>query len=48
MMMVMTLFLCLNANFSHFFVQVFGLFNTIAYAAGTYFLYLEHKGGATP
>lgn len=26
---------------------VFGLFNFLAYAAGTYFLYLEHKGGAT-
>jgi len=26
---------------------VFGLFNTIAYAASTYFLYLEHKAGAT-
>ncbi|CAD6208368.1 GSCOCG00003374001-RA-CDS [Cotesia congregata] len=23
--------------------QVFGIFNTIAYAAGTYFLYVEHK-----
>lgn len=26
---------------------VFGLFNFLAYAAGTYFLYLEHKSGAT-
>ncbi|XP_055296589.1 CKLF-like MARVEL transmembrane domain-containing protein 4 [Sitodiplosis mosellana] len=26
---------------------VFGLFNTIAYAASTYFLFLEHKAGAT-
>lgn len=26
---------------------VFGIFNTIAYAASTYFLYLEHKAGAT-
>jgi len=25
----------------------FGLFNTIAYAASTYFLYLEHKSGTT-
>lgn len=28
-----------------FYYQVFGLFNTIAYAASTYFLYLEHKSG---
>ncbi|XP_037028849.1 CKLF-like MARVEL transmembrane domain-containing protein 4 [Bradysia coprophila] len=26
----------------------FGLFNTIAYAASTYFLYLEHKSASTP
>ncbi|XP_030378706.1 CKLF-like MARVEL transmembrane domain-containing protein 4 [Scaptodrosophila lebanonensis] len=26
---------------------VFGLFNFLAYAAGTYFLYLAHKSGAT-
>jgi len=26
----------------------FGLFNTIAYAASSYFLYLEHKSGPTP
>ncbi|TMW54277.1 hypothetical protein DOY81_000632 [Sarcophaga bullata] len=26
---------------------VFGLFNFLAYAAGTYFLYLEHKSGST-
>lgn len=27
---------------------VFGLFNTIAYACGTYFLYIEHKSSLTP
>ncbi|KAJ6638300.1 CKLF-like MARVEL transmembrane domain-containing protein 4, partial [Pseudolycoriella hygida] len=26
----------------------FGLFNTIAYAASSYFLYLEYKSGSTP
>jgi len=28
-------------------VQVFGLFNTVAYAAGAYFLYVEWKGTRT-
>lgn len=26
---------------------VFGIFNFVAYAIGTYFLYLEHKSGST-
>lgn len=28
--------------------QVFGIFNTIAYAAGAYFLYIEWKSTNTP
>lgn len=38
---------CRALCFSFFYTQVFGLFNTIAYAASTYFLFLEHKAGAT-
>lgn len=36
-----------NGYGSNIAAGVFGLFNFLAYAAGTYFLYLEHKSGAT-
>jgi hypothetical protein len=38
------LLICKPLTYSSSHFQVFGLFNTLAYAAGAYFLYVEWKG----